>query len=334
MFIKPMLADKLSEKKRPTITFESGYLLEAKHDGVRAIVSKDSSGVVEIYTRVGNTLAASLPQLVEEFKKLPNDTILDGELMVEKAWVNIPGGNMVPIPDFNATMRIIGSKPEVAIQKQEDYTMNFHAFDILRYNGHDWIDYPYQARAKQLREFIPEHDMTFVSVPSDWGYWDSTTLDDLLRAGLEGAILKNKDSLYLVGKRRANTWYKIKAELTADVVVTGFTDAQHGVTGKFDGLIGAIKFGAYNVAGDLVEIGQCSGMTDEVRAGWTAVRDFMPEGEIPVNPKTGKQYVIEIKYNDLLATGTPRHPQYRTERLDKKPEDCTFEQFSVEAYRG
>lgn len=316
MFIEPMAAAKITEKKRPDITYENGYLLEAKHDGVRAIISK-IDGKVEIYTRVGNILTEHFPKIIKQIQKVPDGTILDGELMVQKHWVNIPGGHMAPVPDFNATMRIVGSGTEVALQKQEDTIMNFYIFDILRYSGHDWTNYPYSKRSKELRKIIQPLDMSFIDAAPEWGPWDDTDLENLLKAGIEGAILKHKDSLYLPGKRRANTWYKVKSEITADVVVTGFTEAKEGVSGKFLGLIGAIRFGAYNDAGELVEIGQCSGMTDEVRKYWTSLRDS--------DSFHGK--VIEIKYNDVLATGSPRHPQYKIERLDKNPEDCLLTQF-------
>lgn len=326
MFIEPMMAASLPEKKRPDITYENGYILEAKHDGMRAIISK-VNGKIEVYSRVGKTYAQHLPKIVEQFDKLPDNTILDGELMV-KTGTKMFGENVVPVPDFNQTMRIMGSGWEKAVDRQEEHTVTFYVFDVLQFDNLDHTDMAYETRTSALRDIARHYNLEDVEVAPAWGEWDEDTLLDLLKEGIEGAILKNKDSTYLSGKRRANTWYKVKAELTADVVVMGFTEAKEGKTGKFSGLIGAIRFGAYNDAGELVEVGQCSGMTDEMRTGWTAVRDFMPEGVIPVNPKNGTQYVIEIKYNDLLATGTPRHPQYRTERFDKRPEDCLMTQFT------
>lgn len=317
MFIEPMMAMALSEKKRDSITYENGYILEAKHDGMRAIISK-IDGKIEVYSRVGKTYAQHIPKIVEQFDKLPEGTILDGELMVKTGDMVIDG-KTIPVPDFNQTMRIMGSGWEKAVARQEDHTITFYVFDVLRFGGEDYTESPYWSRADTLADLIRHYQMEHVEVAPAWGEWDEQTLKDLLSAGIEGAILKNKNSSYLPGKRRANTWYKVKAELTADVVVMGFTEAKEGVTGKFLGLIGAIKFGAYNDAGELQEVGQCSGMTDEVRRYWTDIWDNVDITE----------RVIEIKYNDLLATGTPRHPQYRTERFDKRPEDCLMSQFEV-----
>lgn len=319
MFIEPMMAASMSEKKRPDVTYENGYLLEAKHDGVRAIVSK-IDGKVEIYSRTEHTYSEHFPKLVEQFMKLPDGTILDGELMVSDSSVKISGGQFVPVPNFGRTMEILGSNPDKAIARQEESVMKYYAYDILQKDGISLLPATQENRSRTLTLLLKQYDLPFVDCAPEWGPWDESTLEALLKAGIEGAILKFKDSSYLPGKRRANTWYKVKAELTADVVVTGFTEAKEGVTGKFLGLIGAVKFGAFNSEGELQEVGQCSGMTDEVRKYWTDIRDAGEDTE-------GR--VIEIKYNDTLATGTPRHPQYRTERFDKRPEDCLMSQFEV-----
>jgi ATP-dependent DNA ligase len=183
------------------------------------------------------------------------------------------------------------------------------------------VNEPFSTRVKLLSDVLTgEFPSIFQNTVME--EWDDSTIDELWEAGIEGAILKNVNSVYIPGKRRANTWYKVKSELTADVVVVGFTEANEGKTGKFAGKIGAIRFGAYTVEGVLVEIGQCSGMSDAERDRWTEIRDMED-----ITPR-----VIEVKYNDLVGSGeygTPRHPQFKTERVDKRPEDCLMEQFRM-----
>ena len=325
-FISPMLA--ASVKDLSKTTYENGFRLEVKHDGMRAIFTK-TDGVVKVFSRTEKEYTEHIPELVTAFdKSFPDNTILDGELMVVSDYLNLKN-NRTPVPDFNKTMRIMGSKPEKALREQEETTIKFLVFDVLMLNGEDLLETPYKSRVSILRSLFNEPVQGDIEWVEPWDEWDESDLKLLVDNKIEGAILKHEDSTYLPGKRRPKMWAKYKIELTADVVVTGFTEAQYGVTGKFDGLIGAIKFGAYNESGDLVEVGQCSGMTDEVRKGWTAVRDFMPEGAVPVNPKDGEHYVIEIKYNDTLKTGAPRHPQYRGIRQDKNAVDCTLDQFGV-----
>ena len=319
MFIEPMLASTVTEKKRATLSDKSGYVLEPKHDGMRAIISKHD-GEVKIYSRVGLEYDLHLPELVAELEALPDNTVLDGELMVIKSRALI-GANLVAVADFNQTMRIMGSGYEKAIARQEDTKIRFCAFDIIEIEGVSLVNEPFSTRVKLLSDVLTgEFPSIFQNTVME--EWDEATITELWDAGIEGAILKNVNSVYIPGKRRANTWYKVKTELTADVVVMGFTEAKEGKTGKFAGKIGAIRFGAYNDAGELVEVGQCSGMNDAERDRWTEIRD------------SGSQlsHVIEVKYNDLVGSGefgTPRHPQFKTERLDKRPEDCLMEQFRM-----
>lgn len=315
MFIKPMLAASTPDSKKSKVTYDNGYYLEAKHDGMRAVISK-AEGEIQVYSRVGKTYAQHVPHIVDQLSHLPDGTVLDGELMVSTEFATFSNGNTVPIPDFNKTMRIMGSNADVAVNKQSDVKVNFYVFDILRYDDQDFTSLPYITRQSKMRELIQPSENVLVSEP--WGHWDENDLNDLMIAGIEGAILKHEESIYHPGKRRANTWYKVKVTQTADVVVVGFTDANEGKTGRWLGKIGAIRFGVYD-DGELREIGQCSGMTDSERDRWTALRDS--------NDYEGR--VIEIKYNDLVGDGTPRHPQYLHERDDKNPEDCTIEQFAV-----
>jgi DNA ligase-1 len=321
MFISPMLASTTSEKKRATLSDKAGYVLEPKHDGMRAIISKHN-GEVKIYSRVGLEYQEHLPALVAEISQLPDGTVIDGELMVVKTWA-VVSGRPVAVADFNATMRIMGSGPEKAIARQDAQQIEFCAFDVLKVDGVSLESKAYVDRMNALEDLLDEYSMPSIFDNAIMHVWDESTIDALWYAGIEGAILKNVNSVYIAGKRRANTWYKIKSVLTADVVVMGFTDAKEGKTGKWLGKVGALIFGAYNDQQTLVEVGQCSGMTDAERDRWTAIRDNDVDNDLRV---------IEVKYNDLVGSGTfgtPRHPQFKIERIDKRPEDCLMEQFRM-----
>jgi hypothetical protein len=76
----------------------------------------------------------------------------------------------------------------------------------------------------------------------------------------------------------------------------------------FYGWAGSLKLGAYK-DGKLVEIGNLSGITDEVKENW---RDWV-----------GK--VIEVTAMEVMDTGGLRHPKYVGERSDKAPTECTWD---------
>ena len=73
-------------------------------------------------------------------------------------------------------------------------------------------------------------------------------------------MLKRLDAEYVQGGRPTNNWYKAKKSATFDCVVMGFSLGK----GKYNTQIGAVRFGQYH-NGNLVELGQASGMTDADR---------------------------------------------------------------------
>ena len=81
----------------------------------------------------------------------------------------------------------------------------------------------------------------------------------------------------------------------------------------FNGWAGSFKLGAYK-DGKLVEIGNLSGVTDEMKENW---KNYV-----------GKVCVItamEIMDNAQGGKGL-RHPRFVEMRTDKRPEECLYEQ--------
>lgn len=319
MTTEPMLA-------RPcTLTeFESkdwsNYIVEPKHDGMRAVVTTIESSIL-VQSRTGKDYDQHVKHLSDILlDRLPEDTILDGELAVIDHFVSIDGQD-VPVVDFNRTMRIMGSKSDRAMSLNSSGTpVGFIVFDIITYAGVDFRQIPQHARSIILEDFVEiqeEYNNLFVLNPYFTDHSKFTDIyNNLVSSGVEGIILKNRDSIYVNGGRPRDTWFKVKSEKTFDVVVTGFTDGK----GKYVGQIGALEFSALDSSGELVYVGRCSGMDDSERKRWTSIRDS----------GTLDPTVIEIKCNDLVGSGefkTPRHPRMVCVRLDKEPQDCLMEQF-------
>lgn len=152
---------------------------------------------------------------------------------------------------------------------------------------------------------------------------------DIVLNGGEGTMWKNINAKYKEGAKPANTWYKWKKEDTADVVIVGFTD---GKQGKYFGQIGAVRYAEYltedeiNALGIkkkhvnhiykddtdyyLIEIGQCSGMTDEQRLDFTN------------NQTKYIGEVMEVEYMERTKRGALQHPRFLQIRSDKQPDEC------------
>jgi ATP-dependent DNA ligase len=77
--------------------------------------------------------------------------------------------------------------------------------------------------------------------------------------------------------------------------------------------IGAVKFGKYDKDGNLVELGECSGLTDELRE------------DMSKNPDKYIGECMEIGAMEKTRDGFYRHPQFSRMRPDKNPKECVIE---------
>ncbi len=311
--IKPMLCRAGDISKLSSLSAVNAAA-ELKLDGMRALVyHKDKE--IRIFGRSGLEYTHHLHEdMLRELKhSIPNNSIFDGELAHISSMHEVEPSKWIPVVDFNKTMRVMGSGPAVALQKQRNTPIDFIAFDVIEISGQDLKQEPYYFRRESLESLQSNLLMSPV-----WNLQEYTTdvfelFQTLSRAKFEGLVLKKLYGTYKPNSRTEQM--KFKSEKYFDVVVMGATPGK----GKYEGMIGALKFGAYDDNGTLVEIGQCSGMTDAERAWWT---NRLLTTQL-------SQDVIEIKCNDLLSTGTPRHPQYIGRRSDKPPIECTMEQFNA-----
>lgn len=316
MFVEPMLARAVEESDLESRTWD-GWVMEPKHDGMRCIVSRDADGV-HFFSRTGKSQDGKVEHLVRFFQDLPVGTVLDGEIAMIDGYFQPPHtfmqkdkrGVRVPIVNFNATMRVMGSNAAKAWKKQTETQkfVSFIVFDVISVGGIDSTTLTQEERWEVLDGMKFNN---YVVYNPKFGV-SKDLYDKLIEAKIEGVILKDIATHYLPGKR-SKGWLKVKSAKTFDVIITGYTEGQ----GKYLGQIGAIEFSAYGEQG-LTYVGRCSGMTDAERKKFT---DERPIGT-----------VIEVKANEMVGSGeyrTPRHPQYQHIRLDKNPSDCTMEQFKA-----
>jgi len=230
-------------------------------------------------------------------------TVLDGEVM--------------PPHDasFHDLASIMNSDLETASAAIERLGWpTYHAFDVLFSNGVDVREHALLERRKILEDLFSYHRVMGPQIRVVSAHPPTLAMyDGIVDAGGEGVILKRFDAQY----GESDSWWKVKRYSTLDVVVTGFTEAKHGVTGKFVGQIGAVVVSVWlPVAGtgvsELVEVGQVSGMTDDVRL------------DMSQNQFRWVGTVIEVAAQEF---GRERllHPRYRRHRPDADPRDATYE---------
>ena len=240
--IVPMLASTAASVSDAISGFDRSSV-EWKLDGIRIqIHSRDDE--VRIYTRNLNEITHALPGIVEAVRGLQvSQAVFDGEAL----WMAEHG----PAAFQDTVSQIDSAAPPEGI-------VTF-LFDLLHLDGDDLLDTPLEERAARL-EAVAAHLKIPSLVTSDPDTAQQV-LDESLRAGHEGVVVKDAASRYSAG-RRGKAWRKVKPVLTYDLVVLG---AEWG-HGRRQGWLSNLHLGARDPStGEFVMVGKCfKGLTDEL----------------------------------------------------------------------
>ncbi len=289
--LQPMLAQ-AAEDVADALTRLGTAAFEWKVDGARVQAHK-AGDTVKVYTRNGNDVSASVPEIVEALQALPaRELILDGEAVAQAA-----GG--APLP-FQTTMRRFGRKLDVARLRTE-LPLAVYFFDCLYVDGTPLVERPTRERHDALVRAVPAPLVIPRLVTADVGAAADFYADALAR-GHEGVMAKALDAPYEAGSRGAS-WLKIKRTHTLDLVVLA---AEWG-HGRRRGWLSNLHLGARDPAGGWVMLGKTfKGMTDALLEWQTAellAREISRDAHaVHVRP----ELVVEIAFNDLQAS--PQYP--------------------------
>ena len=240
--ILPMLASTSESVGDAVATFDRASV-EWKLDGIRIQIHRRDQDV-RIYTRNLNDITDALPGIVDAVRRLPvSQAVFDGEAL----WMSDGG----PAAFQDTVSRIDG-------EAQPEGVVTF-LFDVLHVDGRDLLDTPLEERAARLAATAPQLKIPalLTSDPDE----AQRVLDEALRAGHEGVVVKDAGSLYSAG-RRGKAWRKVKPVRTYDLVVLG---AEWG-HGRRQGWLSNLHLGARgSQAGEFVMVGKCfKGLTDEL----------------------------------------------------------------------
>ena len=300
-FIKPMLAKETSE------AFNSeDWLFEIKWDGYRAI-SEVKDGAVRLYSRNGNSFNTTYPLVYNELKKLKQNLVVDGEIVI----INEQGKS-----DFQK------------LQHYEDnthYPICYYIFDLLALNGEDTTSVPLLDRKKLLKKVIPNNAILKYSehvLTGGIDFFNAAKENDL-----EGIMAKKINSEYSPGVRTGE-WLKIKHHKSEEVIIVGFTEPA-GARNYIGALVLAVKSeNGLKYAGHTG-----SGFTDKMlKEVYGKLKPLIIENSpfkekvktnMPVTWVKPK-YVCEIKFTEWTDEGKMRHPIFLRMREDKTINDVTM----------
>ena len=231
------------------------YLAEWKWDGIRVQALGSPLGSRRLFSRSGDDIGAAFPDVVGT---LAFDAVLDGELLVRR------GDEVAP---FNALQQRLNRKTATA-KLVEQHPAFVRLYDILFEGSEDLRALPFATRRARLESwFASTHPAAFDLSPLlPFRDWDELAAlrDGARAAGIEGLMLKRKDSPYVAGRPRG-PWFKWKrGALTADVVLM-YAQRGHGKRSSFysDYTFGVWRRDAAG-APQLVPVGKAYfGFTDE-----------------------------------------------------------------------
>jgi DNA ligase 1 len=185
------------------------WLVEWKWDGIRAQLVR-RGGQTWLWSRGEELITTRFPEITAAATRLPDGTVLDGEVLA------FADGRPLP---FSALQQRIGRQKLVA-QIMRSVPVVLIVYDLLEHGGADIRTTPLVERRRALQEAIPGGILRLseeVIVPA-WTDLAALRLESRAR-GVEGFILKRRDSEYGVGRRKG-AWWKWKIDpLTVDAVL-------------------------------------------------------------------------------------------------------------------
>lgn len=338
------------EKKEQTAKsriFSGEWYGARKRDGSWWMFIKDEDGNMFLRGRskgVDGTYPDKIewvPHLNSFFSKLPNKTVLLGELYLPSK------------EQSRYVTTILGCLKEKAVERQnKGEKLKFYVFDVLAYNDDIRLSTEASARfskLESLKSMYPDPNIEWASYVTGEELW--TTLQTILADGGEGMVITRGGAPYQPGKRPSGDTLKVKKEIqeTIDCFFTGkATSPSHEYNGKeiqswtywenlhtgemieglfykdytegkpiipvtkpyFKGWAGSLEIGLWD-GEKVVPIGFLSGVADELKANW----------------KEQKGKVIEVAAMQIESdTKALRHGKMLGFRADKNWKDCTIDQ--------
>jgi DNA ligase-1 len=312
-----------------TLGDTNAWQIEWKWDGIRAQLVK-RAGRVWLWSRGEDLITTRFPEVTALGEALPDGFVLDGEILAWEpdAWAPLPFARLQPrIARKTLTQKILVDSPAT-----------FLAYDLLEAHGEDLRMTPLATRRAQLEELAASlgptlaRDLLRVSPRVQAPDWTSLALlrKESRARGVEGLMLKERHSMYGVGRTKAaGTWWKWKIDPYAVDAVLLYAQRGHG---RRASLYTDFTFAVWDEADGvrtLVPFAKAySGLTDEeMRQVDAIVRKTTIEKFGPVRSVT-PTLVFEIGFEGIQAS--PRHksgiavrfPRMLRWRTDKRIEEA------------
>ncbi|MEQ9460116.1 MAG: ATP-dependent DNA ligase [Phycisphaeraceae bacterium] len=303
----------------PSVLGQPGELAaEWKWDGIRAQLLH-RQGRVGLWSRGEESIERSFPELVDAGRLLPEGTVLDGELL---AW-DFENAKPLGFASLQKRLNRVDVRPTLF---GPEVPVIFLAYDLLQWGGEDWRGRLFDERRRGLEQVVAGLETPVVELSElvSFGSWEELAelRGSSRERGVEGLMLKKRDSLYVSG-RKAGSWWKWK--VTPHTIDAVMVYAQRG-HGERAGVFSDYTFAVWDDGGELVAVTKAySGLTnqeiDEITR-WVRKHSIGRRGPVHV---VEPELVFEIAFEGIQTSSRHRggvalrFPRMLRWRKDKKP---------------
>jgi bifunctional non-homologous end joining protein LigD len=308
-FIPPMMAEPVASLPDDATL----WMYEVKFDGYRCLAFNEKNRV-NLFSRRGNRLNDDFPAIAQALEKLPEGTMIDGEIVA----LDEHGR-----PSFNALQN----------RRSGNQSLHYYVFDLLGHEGRSLLGVELRARRELLQSILPASSAVIFSEHFQ------TTAGQLLKSarelGLEGIVAKRADSFYEPGKR-SRAWVKYKIQQGQEFVIGGY---------KIGNPLESLLIGYYH-KGKLIFLDKVrNGLTPWLRKELgqklapleTEICPFanLPERKTRLGAVTKEEMkncrwvkpeiVAQIEFAEWTPDNHLRHPKFVGLREDKDPQEVVRE---------
>ena len=316
---RPLMLSHQIEDRELALVEPKDFVAEWKWDGIR-VQAAHQGGERRLFSRTGDDISGAFPDVVAG---LPPGVVLDGELLVMR------GSEVAPFNDLQQRL----NRKTVSAALLKSHPAHIRLYDMLLNGDEDLRPLPFVERRARLEEWHAKARPPRTDVSDVLHFGSIAELERLWagarETGIEGLMLKRRDSPYLAGRPKGH-WYKWKrAPLTLDAVLMY---AQRG-SGKRSSYYSDYTFGTWRMgeAGEpeLVPVGKSYfGFTDEeLRQLDSFVRNHTVDSFGPVRQVEPK-LVFEVAFDSVHRSSrhksgvAMRFPRIHRIRWDKPAEEA------------
>ena len=309
--MRPMLATPSAQPGVPP----SGpdWVHEVKWDGIRLLADRSEAGL-RLFNRNEIDVTMVYPELTAPGAGLPDDVLLDGEVVVLDA-AGRPTlqsiASRMHVRDARRIRELVAARPAT-----------FMVFDVLRLDGKDTTGLPLEARRELLDSLdLPALGPAWQTPPQEA---DGAALAQATRAAeLEGVVSKRLGSRYQPG-RRSPDWVKVPHRDELVGVIGGWVPETEHADRLGSVWVGhpadEAGFASTGMLYPLARVG--SGLSHAERAQLlTVLREteinFCPFDPVPEGPEARRSrwvwpaICVQVRYLGTSESGVLRQPVLR-----------------------